>query len=234
MTEISTFNCANLKLTVEWNGPYCWPGFEADTGLPPLPRKKGGVYLQTVEYQGGYLIYLAGHAKDVRVRFSTHEKNRRTGSEISIFDMGQMKLGVRRRVWNGFSGWWKGDAKLKYLHERKEALGYPLDWGRDIPHKETRKAVAFGAHWKMILDASIQQCIDTRIFIADLDFDERLRKRLEAGIMGQLYKAASPFKDIPDQGMALSGRNPARGERPILVENKMTVLLHALPPQIEI
>ena len=47
------------RIEVVWNGPYSWPGFEDDNKLPAIPEVPG-VYLQTFEYQGGYIIYAAG------------------------------------------------------------------------------------------------------------------------------------------------------------------------------
>lgn len=217
----------------DWAGPYSWPGFETHNKLPPLPSTCG-VYLQTVEHKGGYLIYLAGHAKNIKTRFNTHEKNRRVGIGVNIFDINQMKLGVRKRVWNGFTAWWKDNADPEHLREREAALGYPQNWGNDIPYSETRKAVAFGVHWRQVLDASIQQCREFRIFSAVFGPEERLRKRLEARIMHHLYKAPSPYSEIPDKGMALSERHAAKGENPITVQNRSPVLLHALPALLEI
>jgi hypothetical protein len=215
----------------EWTGPYSWPGFEHYNKLPSLPAMPG-VYMQTFEYKDGYLIYLVGHAKNIKSRFSIHEKNRRVGIGVNIFDIDQMRLGVRKRVWNGFTAWWKDNAKPQNLREREAALGYASDWGKDIQHWETRKAVAFGAHWRSVLEASVRQCREFRIFAATFGPEERLRKRLEAGIMDRLYSASPPFCEIPDKGMALSRIDTTKGEAPITVENRASSLLYALPPRL--
>lgn len=218
---------ANIRIA-EWTGPYSWPGFETHNKLPSLPPACG-VYLQTVEHNGGYVIYLAGHAKNIKSRFRYHEQGRRFGININILDVDQMKLGIRKLLWNGYRNWWKNNATTKHLNERTIALGYPHDWGKDIPHYETRKVVAFGNNWQFVLEASQRQCQELRIFVATFGPEDRLRKRLEAGIMDHLYQAPPPFCEIPDKGMALSRIDPTKGELPIKVENISSALLHALP-----
>ncbi len=42
-----------------WTGPYSWQGFELENELPSIPEQPG-LYLQTVRYKDGYLIYAAG------------------------------------------------------------------------------------------------------------------------------------------------------------------------------
>ena len=62
-------------IEITWDGPYGWPGYESENGLNPIPRIPG-VYLQTFEYQQGYLIYAAGITqRRVPVRFREHTQN---------------------------------------------------------------------------------------------------------------------------------------------------------------
>jgi hypothetical protein len=232
-TTITDFSAP--ALIADWTGPYSWPGFEAQNQLPPIPSTCG-VYLQTVEHDSGYLIYLAGHSGNARKRFRDHEANRRVGKDTNVFDIDMMKAGVRRMVWSGFSCWWTDKADPTQLQARQDSLGYPPSWGHDIPYSSLRKAVAFGEHWRMVLEASTKQCREFRIFVAEFGPDGRLRKRLEAGIMDALYAAPSPYRDIPDQGMALSRRYAEQGEEPVVVENRRAagVVLHALPERLVI
>lgn len=216
-------------LTAQWQGPFSWPGFEHCNGLPSLPRKLSGVYLQAVPFKDGYLIYLVGHAKDIAVRFMAHERSRQVGMAINIFDMEAMAAGIRKRVWNGFSAWWKDRPDPQHIEERRAALGYDADWGCDMPNGNVRRMVAFGENWRSILAAAEMQVKTFNIFVAEFGPDERLRKRLEAAIMDSLYKASAPFCDIPDRGMALSRLDQARGERHVIVRNVSAVHLHGLP-----
>jgi len=59
---------------VKWNGPYSWLSFEVENNLPPNP-KPYGVYLQTFEYQNGYLIYTDGLTRrSIFTLFSEHTR----------------------------------------------------------------------------------------------------------------------------------------------------------------
>lgn len=230
-----TLTAYSESLVAIWKGPFSWPGLESDNDLPPLPKCACGVYLQTVEFhRDGYLIYLAGHAKDIRKRFSQHELKRREGNQINVFDIELLKRGKRVRVWNGFIDWWKSNALPEHLGEREAALGLPVDWGMEYPDPDTRKREAFHLHRANILDATLRQCRAFRIFVAEFGPDDRLRKRLEAGIMDSLASAPLPFSSIPDTGMALSRRDASKGEFPITVENVASATLHALPGIMEI
>jgi hypothetical protein len=88
-------------LTLNWEGPFAWPGFESVAGLPSLPQKPG-VYLQTFEYQNGYLIYLAGIARrPVSARFKDHTRKYLNG-EYNVLDIDAARRGVRKEVWHGW------------------------------------------------------------------------------------------------------------------------------------
>jgi len=62
------------ELDLSWSGPYSWLDFEATNGLPALPAF-GGVYLQTAEYGGGYLMYCAGVTSRPFARGSSSREN---------------------------------------------------------------------------------------------------------------------------------------------------------------
>jgi hypothetical protein len=84
-----------------WEGPFAWPGFEGVAGLPSLPQKPG-VYLQTFEYQNGYLIYLAGITRrGVPTRFKDHTRKYLNG-EYNVLDTDAARRGVRKEVWHGW------------------------------------------------------------------------------------------------------------------------------------
>jgi len=88
-------------LTLNWEGPFAWPGFESVAGLPSLPQKPG-VYLQTFEYQNGFLIYLAGIThRPVSARFKDHTRKYLNG-EYNVLDIDAARRGVRKEVWHGW------------------------------------------------------------------------------------------------------------------------------------
>ena len=89
------------ELNLLWSGPYSWPDFEATNGLPGLPVF-GGVYLQTAEYEGGYLIYCAGvTGRPFRERFIEHTKCYLAG-EYTVLDITALQQGRRAEIWHGW------------------------------------------------------------------------------------------------------------------------------------
>lgn len=185
-------------MEILWNGPYGWPKFEGD--LPVLPQHSG-VYLQTVEYRKGYLIYCAGLTRrPMRKRFAEHTRKYLRG-DYNVLDIAAMKNGVRKEIWHGWG--WSPEKRLKF---------------------EKRK--------RKILQAVRKQLEGFRIFVADVNTEERILERLEASIMKTLDKQPSPFCDIPDVGMMLASRWSS--EKRISVTNRCSVRLHGLPARFEI
>ncbi|GEM77869.1 hypothetical protein [Vibrio superstes] len=86
---------------LNWTGPYSWPGFEETNKLAPLPEQKG-VYLQTFEFSGGYLIYAAGITRRLfKARFKEHSRSYLNG-EYNVLDMLSIKNGIRNEHWHGW------------------------------------------------------------------------------------------------------------------------------------
>lgn len=98
-----------------WQGPYSWPNYEQKNNLPSLP-KQSGLYLQTVIYNDGYLIYAAGLTRrTVRQRFREHTRKYMSG-DYNVLDMNEMQKGIRQEVWHGW-GW--TPAKKEKFEEQK-------------------------------------------------------------------------------------------------------------------
>lgn len=92
-------NCQPITLC--WEGPFAWPGFERIASLPPIPHRPG-VYLQTFEYRDGYLIYLAGITRRaVPARFREHTRKYLNG-DYNVLDIDAAQQGVRQEVWHGW------------------------------------------------------------------------------------------------------------------------------------
>lgn len=90
-------------MEVRWTGPYAWPTFEREAGLPAIPMHSG-VYLWTAEYGEIYIIYAAGITRrPIPVRFREHTREYMAG-EYTILDMAAMSRGVREEIWHGW-GW---------------------------------------------------------------------------------------------------------------------------------
>jgi len=91
------------EMQASWLGPYSWPRFEKINGLSELPAFPG-VYLLTVEYLSGYLIYAAGLTRRrFRDRFNEHTREYLSG-QYTVLNVSDMQLGRRSEVWHGW-GW---------------------------------------------------------------------------------------------------------------------------------
>jgi hypothetical protein len=105
-------------IEVTWEGPYGWPGFESANNLRPIPNIPG-VYLQTFEYQGGYLIYAAGITRrPVPTRFRDHTRKYMNG-EYNVLDIDAAQRGVRKEVWRG---WGYAREHREEFEERKAII----------------------------------------------------------------------------------------------------------------
>jgi hypothetical protein len=189
-----------MEIQLSWHGPYSWPGFEDANGLRMLPTF-AGVYLWTIEYGDGHLIYAAGITVDLRRRFAQHTEKYLAGG-YTIFDIAEMKNGRRKEVWHGaeWAGWrWA---------ERPE------------------RRVEFVERQTEILAATKLQLSTFRVFAASVD-DKRVRERMEAAIMNCLYAAPSPMCDLPDRGMRLTPRR--LNEEPIAIRNVCGNKFYGLP-----
>lgn len=183
-----------------WDGPYGWPGYESDHNLPPIPQLPG-IYLQTFEYQGGYLIYAAGITRrPAPRRFREHTRKYLTG-EYNVLDIALAQHGIRQEIWHG--------------------------WGYARKHSEE-----FVARKAIILDAVHKQLAGFRIFVSDIGPERRFLERFEAAIMMALYQQVSPISELPDRGMQLASRWD--WEKPIIIKNFCTSVLHGLPALLEI
>ncbi|MEW6607356.1 MAG: hypothetical protein AB1414_07870 [bacterium] len=105
-------------IEVEWTGPYAWPTFEGESGLPPIPSHSG-LYLWASEYQTGYIIYAAGITRrSIPTRLREHTAKYLTGG-YTILNMAAMTRGVRKEIWHGW-GW--TPEKRKDYEDRKGDL----------------------------------------------------------------------------------------------------------------
>ena len=171
-------------MDVSWNGPFSWPSFEHLNGLESLPNQ-AGVYLWTVDYQGGYLVYSAGITKNPKQRFQAHTSAYRKG-HYNILDLDKAQSGIREVIWR-----WTA----------------PNKWTPEKRLEFTEKNI--GAQIDNLLAGF-------RVFLAPLE-SPRLRARLEASVILNLYDSKAPYRDIPDRGMHLEPR--WKNEKTILVRN---------------
>lgn len=107
----------NLSIDVNWDGPFAWSKYEKISGLPPIP-KHPGVYLQTVEYNDGYLIYAAGITRrTIHTRFREHTKKYLNG-DYTVLDIVAMQQGKRVEIWHGWG--WNPEKRAKFDDDKVE------------------------------------------------------------------------------------------------------------------
>lgn len=192
----------NESYTLDWHGPFCFQG-EEDLLLSSSVAKQYGVYLLTVEHQGGYLIYSAGlTTRTFKQRFQEHIKAYRTGV-YTIFDARKFQTGERVEVWRGF--WFR-----KRTHEMEQE---------------------FKNRYEEINLAASELLSAFRIFLAPLTTEKRVLERLEAAIMNNLYLGIGAVSHLPDRGMHLAPRRS--DEEVFEVRSVAKVCLHGLPERFE-
>jgi hypothetical protein len=110
---------AATAMDISWTGPYAWPRFEAKVGLPPIPGHPG-VYLMTVDYRDGYLIYAAGITRrPIPTRFREHTLKYRSG-DYTVLDVAAMRRGERVEVWHGWG--WTPEKREEFARRRAAIL----------------------------------------------------------------------------------------------------------------
>lgn len=163
-------------LDIFWEGPFSWPTFEGTNFLQAVPRTPG-VYLQTFEYKGGYLIYAAGLSRrPILTRFKEHTRKYMNG-EYNVLNVSAAQRGIRQEVWHGW--------------------GYARTHGDEFEENKALilEAVRGQLSGFRIFTAHIESTKEDRIL-----------ERLEASIMATLSEQPSPVCDLPDEGMQLAPR----------------------------
>ena len=184
-----------------WEGPFAWPGFEGLTSLPPLPNAPG-VYIQTCDYTGGYLVLGCGVTRrPVAKRLREHTRKFLKG-EITVLDIPAAQAGIRREIWHG---WGEARRRRDEFESRKSEI------------QEAARQHLAGIRIFLADPSGGQK-------------DSRLRERFEAALMDDLYKHPPPICDLPDRGTLQLRRRP--GEIPILVNNSAASHLYGLSPEL--
>lgn len=177
-----------------WEGPFSWPKFEDLNGLPKIPEKPS-IYLWTLDYHDGYIIYSAGITKSPKLRFQAHTTAYRKGY-YNTLNLAQARLGIRDIIW-------RWTAPNKWTPERK------LDFQK-----------------RNIMGEIDDLLGGFRVFTATME-NPRIRARIEASVILNLYRAPEPFCALPDRGMHLEPK--WKNEKSILVKNVCLARLHGLP-----
>jgi hypothetical protein len=197
---------SKAEIKLKWQGPFAWPTFESVStkSFDLIPTDMCGIYLFTVEWSDGYLIYAAGITRRPFVRrFREHTRAHLDGT-YTIFDIDVLQRGIRREHWHGFWMKKRSSEKQKVYDVRRDELA----------------------------GLARKQLSAFRIFVAAVDPLPRILERMEASIMNALYAEPGPVSEIPDRGMMLSPR--WQSELPIIVRNIHRAKLHGLPKRMTI
>ena len=86
--------------------------------MRPIP-KIPGVYLQTFEYQNGYLIYAAGLTRRLVPSRSEEHTREYMNDKYHVLDINAAQQGVRNEVWHG---WGYARKHREEFEERKSII----------------------------------------------------------------------------------------------------------------
>ena len=112
-------NHNEFTMEVVWTGPYAWPKYEVEASLPPVPRRHG-LYIQTVEYCGGYLMCAVGLTRrPIPARLREHTPRFFSG-DYTILDMEALRTAVRKEIWHGWG--WTPEKRAEF-ERRKDEIG---------------------------------------------------------------------------------------------------------------
>lgn len=115
------------------------------------------------------------------------------------------------------------DVKVAENGEREEVWH---GWKYAKNHQEE-----FNTRKKDILKAVDYQLESFRIFIASVA-DKRLRERIEAALMHNIYYTKEPWAELADRGMFLTAR--FNSEIPVNINNVCSNKIYGLPKRIEV
>ena len=168
------------KITVSFAGPFSWPGtpdapsiFDADL------RRQSGIYLWTIPWEEGHLIYYVGETgRSFEVRLLEHYVEH-AACMYHVYSPAEFSRGEKVELWPG---------RYDSLN-RKSAQGCIDQYPR--------------------LCAPIAELtLLYRLFIAPLEAEARERRRVEAAIAAHLYAQPDLVGAFQDRGIRYTSRRP--------------------------
>jgi hypothetical protein len=168
----------------------------------PTLPEYSGVYLQAFDYDGGFAIW--GPGITARPFYKRFREHTRgyLNGDYTVLDSDAVQQRGERR--EVWHGW--GEARK-----------------RRAEFEERRGEITEAVH---------RMLAAMRIFVADVGPDNRVARRMEAGVTDLLYSQSEPLSLLPDRGTSLSRRWP--NEEVILVESRSKKILHGIPSPFEI
>ena len=191
-------------ILIPFAGPFSWAGTPgAPCVLEADEAHKIGIYLWTVPLPDGHLIYYVGETgRSFAVRLRQHYEEL-IGARYHIYSAAEFARGEKVLLWPG-----RFDVK-----SRKSDAECQANCSR--------------------LSAQIQEMVSVlRFFIAPLNCDTRVRRRIEAAMAQALYDAPGLVGGFQDQGVHYWPRTASEG--PIECVLSSPARLMGLPQQFSV
>ncbi len=194
-----------MDIDVEFQGPLAWVRVSgAEFIFEADVAQKTGVYLWTVETADGFLIWYVGETGvSFHQRMKEHFKEQLSGMYM-LYDPEAFIRGEKLLVWEGM--YRKGEERRvpEYLEAFPAMSSAMANFAKQI-----------------------------RFFVASLDGEPRLRKRVEAGIAKHLYEQPGVVGQFQDTGIQYQDtRWP--DEDPLSVRVRCDCVLRGLPDLLEL
>ena len=174
------------SLHLEFHGPLAWlPTDDAGFIFDAEVAYKPGIYLWTVETPDGHLIWYVGQTQtSFHQRMKEHFKEQMSGS-YEVYDPVLLAQGELKKIWPGMYG-----------------------------RGEERRAPRFLDEMPSLCEAMVELAKITRFFVAPMEGDRRLHRRVEGGIGRYLQEQPGAVGGFMDP--ALRYESPRfEGEEPL-------------------
>ncbi|MGB8951719.1 MAG: hypothetical protein WCC06_03525 [Candidatus Aminicenantales bacterium] len=195
---------AEETIILDFFGPFSWRGSaEAPSIFGATVARQSGIYMWTISVEGSELVYYVGETgRDFETRMLEHFREHCSGG-YHIYSPSEFRHGMKIPLWPG----------------------------RYDPAERTTVAdfvVKAPELWPAILDLINIY----RFFLAPLQYDRRLRERIEGAIAAHLYGQKGPVGDFQDRGIRYRPRMSK--EAPIAVAIGSWEMFRGLPPALEV
>ena len=160
-------------LLLEFQGPYSWfAAGPVGSILDPPQGKAHGIYLWTVPTESGELVYYVGETgRQFSIRFREHLVAQLSGM-YHVHDPAAFQLGKKSMLWPG-------------LYDRCHRVDL-CDFVQRLPE----------------LAEPLQKFVNVfHFFIAEIDVDSRLRKRIEGAIADHLVRQPGIVGSFQEAGI---------------------------------
>ena len=190
-------------VNLEFHGPLAWvPSDDAAFVFDAEISKNPGIYLWTVKTPGGHLVWYVGQTRtSFHQRMKEHFKEQMSGS-YEVYDPTALARGVRNRIWPGIYG--KG---------------------------EERRVPRFLDEMPSICEAMVEIARITRFFVAPMEGDRRLHRRVEGGIGRYLREQPGVVGNFLDENLRYESPR-FEGEDPLELRIKCPPEVRGMPERL--